>query len=67
MAMARRWFLELISVEGRAQLQFGYSSFPGGTVTWDTVEWPVDWSGLTERQILSELHDGALVFMERRA
>lgn len=66
MMKARRWFIELVVVEGHAQMMFGTTSLPGGTVTWDHMPWPIDAVQLTEHQLLSELHDAALQFMERR-
>lgn len=67
MTMGHRWYVDLICIEGKAVMSFGHHSAATGSVVWDQEKWPVDFNAMTERQVLSELMDGALVFMERRA
>lgn len=63
----RKWFVEIIEAEGRAQCFFGTAHPRTGTTLWDTLDGfslPVQW---TERDILDELYVAVMRLMEVRA
>ncbi len=67
MGSSRRWFLEIIEAEGKCSGFFGTTSMQHGTQVWDQIALPISLQMHTERQILAELNDLGLQFMEKRA
>jgi hypothetical protein len=63
----RRWFVEIMEVEGRCRAMLGYSYLPGRTVIWDTVDWTIPAQPVPTQAMLGELFDACLVLMERQA
>lgn len=62
---ARRWFVEIMEVEGRCQAMIGYSYLPGRTVIWDTTHWTLPAEPQPVVGMIGELMDACLVLQER--
>lgn len=63
----RRWYISIEQHPTITVARFGYMSPSSGHQVWDEVAWPLSIEEWTERAILAELYDVALVFMESRA
>jgi len=64
MVAPRRWFLEIIAAEGQCAACFGTSALGLGSSVWSTVAWELPSQPLTQSQMLHELMDVAMTFME---
>lgn len=65
-ATERVWTIELRQSPKSCVARFTHTKDPGSVWVWDTYQVPVPFDNLNEREILSELYNALLVFMERR-
>lgn len=60
----KRYFVEIMEVEGHCQAQVGYSALPGGVVVWQTTQWQLPAETRSARQMVEELYDALTCLLE---